>query len=108
MANPLHIEKLTLVKLLHAAILLAVSLSYLSYVFHHTFWRSGLGDWIDPYFINYLLEHWYHSVSTLSDPSSPPCIFRCRRRWATRTGSFCMPLFTWLSDRFSIRFRPTA
>jgi hypothetical protein len=55
-----------------------VSLSYLSYVFdilHPTFWKAGLGDWIDPYFINYLLEHWYHSLSTLSDPSSPPMFY---------------------------------
>jgi hypothetical protein len=21
------------------------------------FWRNGIGDWLDPYFINYLLEH---------------------------------------------------
>jgi hypothetical protein len=55
-----------------------VSLSYLSYIFdilHPTFWKAGLGDWIDPYFINYLLEHWYHSLSTLSDPSSPPMFY---------------------------------
>ena len=37
-----------------------------------TFWTRGLGDWIDPYFINFLLEHWYNSISTFSDPSSPP------------------------------------
>ena len=58
--------------------LLAVSLGYLGYVFnivHTTFWNAGLGDWIDPYFINYLLEHWYHAVSTFSDPSSPPMFF---------------------------------
>jgi len=65
-------------RIARASIVLAVSLSYLSYVFdicHDTFWRSGLGDWIDPYFINYLLEHWYHSVLTFSDPSSPPMFF---------------------------------
>ena len=33
--------------------------------------RAGLGDWIDPYFINSLLEHWYHSLVTLSDPFAP-------------------------------------
>jgi hypothetical protein len=77
--NPLQIEKRTVVKVSHASILLVVSLSYLSYVFqifHHTFWTSGLGDWMDPYFINYLLEHWYHSLTTLSDPSSPPIPLR--------------------------------
>jgi hypothetical protein len=78
MTNPLQSDKRTGVKVSRAAILLVVSLSYLSYVFqifHHTFWTSGLGDWIDPYFINYLLEHWYHSVSTFSDPASPPMYF---------------------------------
>ena len=61
-----------------AFVVLAVSLSYLAYVFdilHPTFWQAGLGDWLDPYFINYLLEHWYRSISTLSDPSSPPMFF---------------------------------
>ncbi len=67
---------------LHATTLLVVSLSYLGYVFdivHDTFWKAGLGDWIDPYFINYLLEHWYHSVATLSDPSSPPMFFPAQK-----------------------------
>ena len=62
--------------------LLAVSLAYLSYVFdifHQTFWTAGLGDWIDPYFINSLLEHWYHAVSTLSDPWSPPFFFPAQK-----------------------------
>src|SRR6266550_4029004 len=78
MTNPLQIDKRTAVKVSHAAILLVVSLSYLSYVFqiyHHLFWTSGLGDWIDPYFINYLLEHWSHSISTFSDPASPPMYY---------------------------------
>ena len=78
MPNPLQIEERTVVKVSRAAILLVVSLSYLSYVFqifHRTFWTSGLGDWIDPYFINYLLEHWYHSISTFSDPVSPPMYY---------------------------------
>jgi hypothetical protein len=78
MTNPLHIDKRTAVKVSHVAIVLVVSLSYLSYVFqifHHIFWTFGLGDWIDPYFINYLLEHWYHSISTFSDPVSPPMYY---------------------------------
>lgn len=78
MTNPLQIERRTVVKLSRAAILLVVSLSYLSYVFqifHHIFWTFGLGDWIDPYFINYLLEHWYRSISTFSDPASPPMYY---------------------------------
>jgi hypothetical protein len=67
---------------LRASILLGVSLSYLSYVFgilHATFWNAGLGDWIDPYFINYLLEHWYHAVSTFSDPFSPPMFYPAQK-----------------------------
>jgi len=65
-----------------ASIVLAVSVSYLSYVFdifHSRFWTSGLGDWIDPYFINALLEHWYRSVTTFSDPSSPPMFFPAQK-----------------------------
>jgi len=63
-------------------VLLAVSVAYLSYVFdvfHTRFWNAGLGDWIDPYFINSLLEHWYHAVTTFSDPSSPPMFFPAQR-----------------------------
>ena len=66
----------------HASIVLVVSLSYLSYVFdifHDTFWKAGLGDWIDPYFINYLLEHWYHSVTSFTDPSSPAMFFPAQK-----------------------------
>jgi hypothetical protein len=65
-------------RLARASVVLALSLSYLSYVFgifHETFWRAGLGDWIDPYFINYLLEHWFHALVTFSDPSSPPMFY---------------------------------
>lgn len=65
-----------------ASIVLVMSLSYLSYVFdifHDTFWKAGLGDWIDPYFINYLLEHWYHSVSSFSDPFSPPMFYPAQK-----------------------------
>ena len=61
-----------------ASVVLALSLSYLSYVFgifRQTFWTAGLGDWIDPYFINYLLEHWFHALVTFSDPSSPPMFY---------------------------------
>ena len=67
---------------LRGSVVLAVSLSYLSYVFdvfHETFWTAGLGDWIDPYFINYLLEHWYHALSTFSDPFSPPMFYPAQK-----------------------------
>src|SRR5688500_17011771 len=39
---------------------LAVTAGYFAYVFQfHTglFLKSGLGDWLDPYFINFLPEH---------------------------------------------------
>jgi hypothetical protein len=60
---------------------LALSMLYFSYVFQlygDAPFDSGLGDWIDPYFINYLLEHWYHSVLSLTDPSSPAMYFPVR------------------------------
>src|SRR6185436_10840025 len=65
-----------------AAIVLAVSLSYFAYVFQipqGEFWRAGLGDWLDPYFINALLEHWYRALGTLADPSSPPMFFPAQK-----------------------------
>jgi hypothetical protein len=65
----------------HAAVVVAVSLCCLAYLFRpfqRSFWTTGMGDWMDPYFINYLLEHWYHSVTTLSDPASPPMYFPVR------------------------------
>ena len=37
-----------------------------------------MGDWIDPYFINFLLEHWYRSVLRLTNPASPPMYFPTR------------------------------
>lgn len=68
----------TAVKVVRALIVLAVSLFYLSYVFQlfdARSWSSGLGDWLDPYFINALLEHWYRSAMTFSNPLSPPMFF---------------------------------
>src|SRR5712692_10571790 len=67
--------------LLRASLVVVLSLSYLGYVFHlfsRTFWTSGLGDWVDPYFINFLLEHWHHSVWSFTDPTSPPMYFPVR------------------------------
>lgn len=37
-----------------------------------------MGDWMDPYFINALLEHWHYSLWRLSDPTSPPMYFPAR------------------------------
>lgn len=66
------------IRALHAGVVLGVLLSFLArlfQVFDPAFWTSGLGDWMDPYFINYLLEHWYRSVTTFRDPASPPMYF---------------------------------
>ncbi|CAN5785071.1 hypothetical protein BH18ACI5_BH18ACI5_20400 [soil metagenome] len=66
------------VRFLRASVLLVFSLGFLGTVFHvagSSFWTGGIGDWMDPYFINYLLEHWHHSLWTLSDPFSPPIYF---------------------------------
>ena len=37
-----------------------------------TFWTAGLGDLLDPYFINSLLEWWYYAVLRFDNPASPP------------------------------------
>jgi hypothetical protein len=58
--------------------ILVLSLGYLSFVFHvldGRLWNAGIGEWLDPYFINFLLEHWHVSVSGLTDPASPPMYF---------------------------------
>jgi hypothetical protein len=64
-------------RLSRAAILVVVIGAYLAsaFKFSTTFWTSGMGDWADPYFINYLLEHWLHSVSGLTNPASPPMFY---------------------------------
>jgi hypothetical protein len=61
---------------------LVLSIAYVSYVcrlFDPAFWNSGMGDWMDPYFINALLEHLYQSAARLSDPASPPMFFPAPR-----------------------------
>ena len=74
-------ERSASLRFLRASIAVVTVASYLAYVFHlpsAAFWTSGIGDWMDPYFINALLEHWYHAALTLSDPSSPPIYFPVR------------------------------
>jgi hypothetical protein len=44
-------------------------------IFRQEFWTSGMGDWMDPYFVNSLLEHWAMSIVRLNDPSSPLMFF---------------------------------
>jgi hypothetical protein len=60
---------------------LGVSIGYLTYLFRPfqpAFWDTGMGDWMDPYFINYLLEHWYQSLASFHDPASPPMYYPVR------------------------------
>ena len=59
-------------------ILLGILARYLADLFHidGLQWPSaGIGPWGDPYFINYVLEHWLHAARTLSDPGSPPMFY---------------------------------
>ena len=56
----------------------ALTLGYLSYVFQifeRPFWTAGIADWIDPYFLNWLMEHWHRALMTFSSPFSPPMFF---------------------------------
>jgi hypothetical protein len=67
--------------LTRGTVLLALSTIYLAYVFRlptGEWRRMGLGDWLDPYFINALLEHWRYSVTHLTSPASPPVFFPVR------------------------------
>ena len=55
-----------------------MSFAYFGYVFQvhrETFTTAGLSEWLDPYLLNLLAEHWYHSLLTLGDPSSPIMFF---------------------------------
>jgi hypothetical protein len=59
----------------------ALSLAYVAYVFRRadgTFFTVGLGDWMDPYFINALLENWYRSLAHFAAPA-PPWFFPSNR-----------------------------
>ena len=72
-----HGTKRRLLRLSRAAILVVAAGAYLAsaFKFTTTFWTNGLGDWADPYFINYLLEHWQRSVSGFTNPASPPMFY---------------------------------
>ena len=61
--------------------MLVLSIAYFAYVFRiqsGEWLRMGLGDWIDPYFINSVLEDWRYSVGHFSSPASPPVFFPVR------------------------------
>jgi hypothetical protein len=65
-------------RLARAAVVLAVSAAYFAQVFRvaqGTWLRAGLGDWMDPYLLNAILEQWNYSVWHLTDPTSPPVFF---------------------------------
>jgi len=97
---PVRVDRPTALRLARASIVLGVSVAYLAGVFRIAddgFWKAGMGDWMDPYFINALLEHWHHSLWTLSDPSSPPIFFPTRKTLGYSHGlvlyaPFYMPL----------------
>lgn len=64
--------------LVRALLVIGLSFAYFASVFQmfrHEFWTRGMGDWMDPYFVNSLLEHWALSLVRLSDPSSPLMFF---------------------------------
>ena len=59
-------------------LVVALPLAYFASAFRIADWKppeAGLGDWMDPYFINFILEHWYYSISTFRDPLSPLMYF---------------------------------
>ena len=64
--------------LVRAAVVLGLSLVYFSsafQIFKDGFWTAGMGDWMDPYFINSLLEHWSWSFTHFHNPLSPTMFF---------------------------------
>jgi hypothetical protein len=68
-------------RLARASIVVAAPVAYFCHVFQvfgGRFWTSGLSAWLDPYFLNYLLEHWYYSIRHFTDPASPPMYFPVR------------------------------
>ena len=65
-----------------ALAVVGLSFAYFSTVFQifrGEFWSSGMGDWMDPYFVNSLLEHWALSITRLNDPSSPLMFFPAQK-----------------------------
>src|SRR5687767_14716912 len=63
---------------LRACFLVALMGLYLGHVFQVPgvpFWTAGLSHWLDPNFINVLLEHWYVSLRDGGSPASPPMYF---------------------------------
>jgi hypothetical protein len=77
-AGPATLSRMSAATVWRGLVVLGVSVGYLIYLFrpfHAAFWNTGMGDWMDPYFINYLLEHWYQSLARFNDPASPPMYY---------------------------------
>lgn len=69
------IVEMKLLRASFASVMPLVFLAHVFQIFEAPFWTSGLAHWLDPYFINALLEHWYISLRDGTDPSSPPMYF---------------------------------
>lgn len=70
------------IRILRAVVVAGGVFLYLAYVFRlggGQFRSMALGDWMDPYFINALMEHWYRAFRTLSNPASPPMFYPARQ-----------------------------
>ena len=77
-AADLSVRTGSFAQLARASIVLALSAWYFASVFRLSSGaplHAGMGDWVDPYFIDFLLEHWYHSLLHLRSPVSPPMYF---------------------------------
>lgn len=69
------------VRVLRGLIAVLLPATYFCYVFQAFrggFLTAGLSTWLDPYYVHYLLEHWYYSVIDFRDPASPPMYFPAR------------------------------
>jgi hypothetical protein len=67
-------------RIIRATVVLTSTTAYFAYVCRlgERSLQSGMGDWVDPYFVNLVLEHWYTTVVGLSDPFSLPMFFPVR------------------------------
>lgn len=68
-------------RFLRGTVVVIAAVAYFAFVFRlheGVAFAFGLDDWLDPYFINFLQEHWLVSVTRLSDPVSPPMFFPVR------------------------------
>ncbi len=68
-------------RLLRGTVVVAAAVAYFAFVFRlgeGVVFTFGLDDWLDPYFINFLQEHWLVSLRRFADPVSPPMFFPVR------------------------------